>query len=56
MLNKTLMLLLLPIICAIFFAGWFLYVIGRPGSGTPKKQTKTVWVTVGGIEQVEVKV
>ena len=35
--NKALMVLLLPVIVCMFFAGWVMYVTGRPGSGTPQK-------------------
>jgi hypothetical protein len=35
--NKPLMILLLPVIVCIFFAGWVMYIAGRPGSGTPQK-------------------
>ena len=35
--NKPLMVLLLPVIVLMFFAGWVMYIAGRPGSGTPQK-------------------
>lgn len=38
--NKKLMILLLPIIVAMFIAGWIMYVSGRSGSGTPQKEPK----------------
>ncbi len=49
--NRTLTILLLPVILCVFIAGWLLYCIGEP-KGTYKTKTANDKITIGG-EKIE---
>lgn len=38
--NKGLLVLVLPLIVAVFLVGWFMYVVGQRGSGVASKDSK----------------